>query len=334
MMIVDELEKNKRWRVLAPAKINLFFEILGKRLDGFHEIQTVVAPIDLYDRLEFERAERPGLSLECYEENGAQCLDVPNDDSNLVTKAYRAFCNDFNLSGDDLRLKCRLYKKIPTKSGLGGGSSDAAAALTVFNMVADVPFNKERLQLIAGTIGSDVALFLEKGASIGRGRGELVEPLDMPSLSLVLLKPREGLSTPAVYRCYDEAPNGEKYSLDGFCEAVKKNADLFRSTENADSEPRRKKCVAKVAALMVNRLEEPASRLWSGWSARRDALMATGALAARMTGSGSAFFAVYPCKEAARQAAERLQAEVVNVNGPLGGDRVFVVQTLSDFPIE
>ncbi len=315
-MIIEVVEEGRRWSVLAPAKVNLFFEILGKRPDGYHEIETVVAQLNLYDQLDFERTEKPGLQLECFDERGNSASEIPTDDRNLVAKAFSFFCSECNDFNEFLGLKCKILKRIPTKSGLGGGSSDAASGLLVSKIASGANVSTDRLRRIAGLIGSDVALFLEKGGSIGRGRGELVEPLAIPVLNLVLLKPQEGLSTPDVYRRYaSSAADESRKSLDDFCERVSR-AFEFSQRPNGGA-----RAAEIVAERLFNRLEQPASELWRGFRRRRELLLSTGALGVQMSGSGSAFFAVYPDETSANEAAEELRESIE-------GDRVYVVKTL------
>ena len=315
-MKIEVVEEGRRWRAWAPAKINLFFEILGKRPDGYHDIETVVAQLDLCDRLEFERIEKPGLELECFDESGNPDAEIPCDEKNLVAKAFSFFCSDCNDFTGKFGLKCRIFKKIPIKSGLGGGSSDAASGLAVSNIASGGLVSTKRLQTIAGRVGSDVALFLEKGGSVGRGRGELVEPLEIPRLSLVLLKPQEGLSTPAVYRRYADATTDEpRKSLDDFCVEISRAFEISQRS-NGGSE------AAKiVAGRLFNRLEQPASELWDGLEQRRELLLSTGALGVQMSGSGTALFAIYPDEASANRAA-RLLSESAN------GDRVYTAKTI------
>ncbi|MBP5621701.1 MAG: 4-(cytidine 5'-diphospho)-2-C-methyl-D-erythritol kinase [Thermoguttaceae bacterium] len=315
-MRIEVIEEGRRWRAWAPAKVNLFFEVLGKRPDGYHDIETVVAQLDLCDRLEFERTEKPGLELECFDEEGKLDAEIPCDERNLVAKAFSFFCSDCNDFAGNFGLKCQIFKKIPTTAGLGGGSSDAASGLSVFNIASGALVSTCRLQKIAGRVGSDVALFLEKGGSIGRGRGELVESLEIPRLCLVLLKPREGLSTPAVYRRYAEAANDEpRRSLDDFCKGVLRAFELSQSSDG------RAEAAKIVAERLFNRLEQPASELWSGLEPRRELLLATGALGVQMSGSGTAIFAIYSDEISANRAA-------LVLNEQSFGDRVYVVRTL------
>ncbi|MCF0233840.1 MAG: 4-(cytidine 5'-diphospho)-2-C-methyl-D-erythritol kinase, partial [Thermoguttaceae bacterium] len=208
-------------RVLAPAKINLFFEILFKRDDGFHEIETLATPISLYDVLEIQFAKKgDSTNLVCLDESGAVNAPLPTDERNLVWRAAEAF---FAEIGEKWPLSMKIFKKIPEKAGLGGGSSDAAAALAVLNKLYGYPVRPERLRAIGGELGSDVPLFLTSGASLGRGRGEIVESFAFPEVWLAVIKPFEGLATPAVFRRYAELPPTSKRSLSEYAAALIEN---------------------------------------------------------------------------------------------------------------
>ncbi|MBQ9873381.1 MAG: 4-(cytidine 5'-diphospho)-2-C-methyl-D-erythritol kinase [Thermoguttaceae bacterium] len=314
-MKIEPLENRAGFRVLAPAKVNLFFEILGKRPDGYREIETVVAPISLFDELEFERTETPGIAIESLDEIAGDDSDVPTDQTNLVAKAFRAFWEEKGTDPDfpPFGVKCRLTKRIPTRAGLGGGSSDAAACLLALDRLAPERTPKATLQKIAGRVGSDVALFLEPSASRGRGRGEIVEPLVAPSLSLVLLKPSEGLSTAAVYARSEETRRAPD----------RRASDFVRELALASETPGRAPEI--VARALFNRLEESARAIWDGFDSTKELLRETEPLAILMSGSGTTFFGLYSDEPSARAAADRLRA------GPEVASRgVFVsaVQTL------
>lgn len=318
-MRIETIIPNKRWGVDAPAKVNLFFEILGKREDGYHEIETVAAPISLYDRLEFERAEFGGITLACCDVDGRPLPEIPIDERNLVAKVCRAFCGAAKLDYDSIRLNCKIIKRIPSQAGLGGGSSDAAAALAVLDLACGTAFGKSKLQEIAATVGSDVPLFLEDGASVGRGRGEVVDPISLPTLWLVVLKPVEGLSTPTVYRSYAEATHSEIKSLNEFCLRVDEARECANEVKASEI----------VSGAIFNRLEEPAAKLWNGLELRRALFAKTAPLAVQMSGSGSAVFAVYRNETEAFEAAKILRKEIESRRSDaFTGDRVYVVKTL------
>jgi len=176
----------------ARAKVNLWLRVLRRRDDGFHEIETRMVEIGLADELVLERTDEPRVNLVCDEPG------VPADESNLVVKALRLLEEE---TGESLGLWVNLRKRIPHGAGLGGGSSDAAAALAGANELLGGIVRPERLRELAGRIGSDVAFFLDGGACDCRGRGEIVEPVEFPQrLRLLLVKPAFSVETPWAYR--------------------------------------------------------------------------------------------------------------------------------------
>ena len=177
-------------RLRAPAKLNLYLRVLGRRPDGFHEIETVFERIDLADELTFEPAD--GLALACTD----PALSCGED--NLVIKAARLLQR---ATGTSLGARIHLSKYIPVSAGLGGGSSDAASALIGLNRLWELGLPRERLTPLAAELGSDVPFFLAGTAfAIGRGRGEMCEPLpDAAPLAHILVVPPERLSTRDVY---------------------------------------------------------------------------------------------------------------------------------------
>ncbi len=175
----------------APAKINLTLRVLGKRDDGFHEIDSLMTLLPgLHDRLHFEPAD--GFHFECSDPS------VGPDDSNLVVRALRAF---EQASGMPCPLRVRLEKSIPHGAGLGGGSSDAASTLLGLNQIHGGALDRNTLAGIAATLGSDIPFFLEAGPARALGRGERLVPASaVPALPVLLLKPAFGVATPDAYR--------------------------------------------------------------------------------------------------------------------------------------
>src|SRR5712692_3030714 len=153
-------------QVLAPAKINLSLRILGRRRDGFHEIETVIAPISLCDELKVDK-EKQGIEFRCDDPS------VPQGNDNLAVRAANVFFASTKLKP---AISIELKKKIPHGAGLGGGSSDAAATLLALNQLFQTNMSREELAKLGSTIGSDVPFFLFESAAVCRGRGELVEP--------------------------------------------------------------------------------------------------------------------------------------------------------------
>lgn len=178
--------------ILAPAKVNLSLRVLRRREDGFHDLESLMVPISIYDRLEIERRDPGGIVFTCSEP------DVPADDTNLVVRAARAFCEKFQIR-DGLRIS--LHKEIPHGAGLGGGSSDAASTLLALDEIFATRAPRKALHALAADLGSDVPFFLDRSAARVTGRGESVEPCEFPhTLPLLLIKPPFGVSTPWAYR--------------------------------------------------------------------------------------------------------------------------------------
>ena len=175
----------------APAKINLSFRILGRRADGFHEIETFMAPVSLFDVITLTPADGRGIEFMCDDPG------LPRGDDNLVVQAARSFLEAAEI---DAGFTIDLQKRIPHGAGLGGGSSDAATVLLGLNRRLDAGLPIERLTEIAAQIGSDVPFFLCEAPANCGGRGELVMPTRLSThLKLLLLKPAFGVPTPWAY---------------------------------------------------------------------------------------------------------------------------------------
>ena len=180
-------------QLLAPAKINLSFEIKGRRADGFHEIETLMAPISLFDRLTIEEdaSNRNGVDFSCDDPS------LPMGEDNLVVRAAKLFRATTKVNAG---FKIALEKKIPHGAGLGGGSSDAASTLLGLNELFGTGLEEKQLMDLAAQLGSDVPFFIVRSAAICRGRGEIVVPTSLAAkLRLLLLKPDFGVPTPWAY---------------------------------------------------------------------------------------------------------------------------------------
>jgi 4-diphosphocytidyl-2-C-methyl-D-erythritol kinase len=177
---------------LAPAKINLSFEIKGRRADGFHEIETLMAPISLADRLTIEMAGEDGeIRFSCNDPS------LPSGDDNLVVRAAKLFRKRTKVTGG---ITLSLEKMIPHGAGLGGGSSDAASALLGLNKIFETDLSPDELLQLAAELGSDVPFFIVRSAAVCRGRGELVEPAAFDAkFHALLFKPDFGVPTPWAY---------------------------------------------------------------------------------------------------------------------------------------
>ncbi len=183
-------------QVLAPAKINLSLKILGRREDGFHEIETLISPISLADKIDIDRQAR-WIDFSCDDPT------VPSGDENLVVRAAKAFFWKTKISGG---VGIKLHKKIPHGAGLGGGSSDAAATLRALNKIFEAKLSLEELAKLGSTIGSDVAFFLFESAAVCKGRGEIVNPTKLKKkLSILLLKPAFSVSSGWAYSRWEDS---------------------------------------------------------------------------------------------------------------------------------
>jgi len=176
----------------TPAKVNLFLQVLNKRPDGYHNINSLMQAISLYDRLTFRKADQAGITLTQLSGD-----PVPTDGSNLIARAFDALANHTGLtSGVDVLLE----KRIPAAAGLGGGSSDAAATLLAINLLYDLKLSGAQLAAIGSGIGSDVPFFFSSGQAMASGRGEIIQEVTLPlDYWLVLVKPDLSVSTATAY---------------------------------------------------------------------------------------------------------------------------------------
>src|SRR5947209_5213569 len=153
-------------QVVAPAKINLSLRVLGKRPDGFHEIETLIAPMALYDTIEIKKQNR-WIDFNCDDPT------ISAGDDNLVVRAARLFLEQAKIKSG---LSIKLQKRIPHGAGLGGGSSDAAATLRGLNQLFETNLSSDELAKLASAIGSDVPFFISQSTALCKARGEVVEP--------------------------------------------------------------------------------------------------------------------------------------------------------------
>lgn len=266
----------------APAKINLSLRVLGRRDDGFHEIETLMVPLTLADEVEVGWQPAPagpasaGIELTCSDPT------LPTGPANLAYRAADLFRRE---AAPDLPpVRISLHKKIPHGAGLGGGSSDAAAVLLALDQLAATNLPLARLTTLAGQLGSDVPFFLHGGAAICRGRGESVQPVDFAGrLALLLLKPPFPVPTPWAYRRWRDSKNlpGVRYEPQRFVWG-----DLVNDLERPVFEK-----YLVLAELKTWLLEQPevAGALLSGSGSTVLAVLRAkgedpGALAARATG--------------------------------------------------
>lgn len=177
--------------VLAPAKINLFLQILGKREDGYHEIYSLIQAVDLYDSLTVTKS-NSGISLVCDDPS------LPSDSSNLAWKAAKLMQDKAKM---ETGVSMELTKRIPYGAGLGGGSSDAAAVMKGINQLVGLELPAGQLAVWGAELGSDVPFFFSEGAALVSGRGEIVEPVEVfQEYFVLLIKPNFDISTKVAYQ--------------------------------------------------------------------------------------------------------------------------------------
>ena len=278
---------------LSHCKVNLLLNILGQRPDGFHELETVMHPVRIYDRLIFSRGGRT-LQLDCSEPS------LPTDSSNLVYRAAALFLEAAQLQ-EGVRIE--LEKRIPLAAGLGGGSGNAAATLLGLNELFAKPLTAARLQALAASLGSDVPFFLQEKPALGTGRGETIEPLDFfPCLreaTFLLIHPGFGIATSWSYQQLSRFPE----SLNGRPGRAKKLISLLQTTE-----------LESAGSEFYNSLEAPALEKFPILSLFQGFLQANGAVATLMSGSGSTTFAVSRSYNAAQELAERFKSKFGDKN--------------------
>ena len=177
--------------VKAPAKINLYLEIINKRQDGYHNIESVMHTVSLFDVLEFSETELNKIELVC--ENS----ELSNPEKNIVYKATKVFKEKYNINKG---IKIKLTKNIPMGAGLGGGSSDAAATILALNKIWQVNDDIKNLEALGAALGADVPFFMTGGVAKISGIGDIVEKINTKlNLDFVLVKPNFGVSTPYAY---------------------------------------------------------------------------------------------------------------------------------------
>jgi len=286
------------WEVFAPAKLNLYLDILGRRDDGFHELETLMAPIRVYDRLQWREAvggDRSPFSLNFDQAaSAAGCEAAPLDGRNLVWRAAELLAGD---AGREPTGRFSLLKRIPAQAGLGGGSSDAAATLLLANAAWGLHYPQSRLMQLAAELGSDVPFFLAGESAVCRGRGEFVEPVGpLPRLDVVVIKPPAGVSTAEAFQALRAAPVDEVRRV----HSARRLAELLGRLRLGS--------LATASRLMTNALESTASALCAWIECACRAVAGMGGYACLMTGSGSACFGVMRSARHARRAAAVLSS--------------------------
>ncbi len=266
--------------ILAPAKINHFLRIVGRRADGYHLIDSVMVPVSLYDKIEITahpvQGERTCIGLSC------NVPTLPKDESNLAYRAALVFCEEAKVTAN---IQITLEKRIPSQAGLGGGSSDAAGVLQALNRILAVGFTPDKLSEIALGLGADVPFFIHGQPARVGGIGDVVEEIrDFPIKWVLIIVPDFSIPTPWAYAQFDKITADVGNVSDVTC------VPIAPATWPASS-------------LFVNDLESAVCREYPAIAEIKEALCLLGAEVALMSGSGSAVFGVFDSERRARSAA-------------------------------
>ena len=284
-------------RIPAFAKINLRLDILGKRDDGFHELRTIFQTISLHDELRLRASRSPGISLTI---QGNQPLSAEPPQKNLVYRAVEALRHELKIASG---VEIALQKTIPAGRGLGGGSSDAAAALLGYLRLTKKKLAAARLLEIASSLGADVPFFLLGGRALGVNKGDEIYPLpDIPKSQILVVSPKDiYVPTPDAYGWLEAKP--------------------FALTNSAGTSKLFQFCALSWSAQgsgLSNDFERPVFQRYPRLDQIKRELLQRGAAEASLAGSGSAVFGVFPSPAMARRAA---------VGFP--HDQTFVCETVS-----
>jgi 4-diphosphocytidyl-2-C-methyl-D-erythritol kinase len=285
----------------SPCKVNFLLNILGKRADGFHELETVIQPVPVFDELQFDRGGR-SIELSCNHSGLAV------DSTNLVYRAAAAFLKATRCSEG---VRIHLEKRIPLAAGLGGGSGNAAHTLLGLNELFNQPLTAGQLEEIAAALGSDVPFFLQYQPALAIGRGEKITPFEfspaMRGAFIVLIHPRFGISTAWAYQALARYPE----ALYGRPGRAQKLVSLLQTGE-----------LPAAANEFYNALEAPVLNKYPLLALFQEFLKANGAVAALMSGSGSTTFALVRDQKTAELLRENFRSKFGesywNALAPLG----------------
>jgi 4-diphosphocytidyl-2-C-methyl-D-erythritol kinase len=272
----------------SPCKVNFLLNLLGKRPDGFHELETLMHPVQVCDRLTFER-QGTGVQLTCSDPL------LPTNSKNLVYRAAESFLTAASIK-DGVRI--HLEKHVPMAAGLGGGSGDAAITLVALNQLFDGPLGKEKMHELAAGLGSDIPFFLQDGPAIGTGRGEQIKPLApfgcLRGKSIILVHPGFGISTPWAYQQMSNFPEAQN----GKPGRANKLAMLFDKGD-----------LSSACKEFYNSLEAPALKKYPLLVVFQNFFREQGAITTLMSGSGSATFAIVESQPNAEKVLENFKSQ-------------------------
>ena len=268
-------------KLRAYAKVNLGLDVVRRREDGYHDVKMIMQTIQIYDRLDMEVTEEPGIHL-------TTNLDfIPTNENNLVYKAAKLLMDRFDVKKG---VKIHLEKVIPVAAGMAGGSSDAAATLVGVNQLFELGLSNEELMEVGVKIGADVPYCVMRGTALAEGIGEILTPLaPMPDCYILIGKPDVGVSTPFVYKNLRLNDKTWHPDIDGMVQALK-DGDLYGITDR-----------------MGNVLETVTIPAFPQIQPIKDHMMANGAVNALMSGSGPTVFGIFDDEAKAQAAFEALK---------------------------
>jgi 4-diphosphocytidyl-2-C-methyl-D-erythritol kinase len=274
-------------KIFSPAKMNLYLRILGKRPDGYHELETVMLPLDFGDQITLQLC-KTGLTLEC------DNPDLPTDDSNLALRAAKLLVTH---CGAEYGAKITLRKDTPLAAGLGGGSSNAAAVLLGLKQLWGLHLNDSLLHELAASMGSDINFFMAGGAALCHGRGEQIEPVSCKFTGTILLvNPGFGISTKWAYESWARANAASRLTVN-----PPEVSLLLRALAEDD--------LTGISQGLFNSLEAPSIKKFPVLDLIKKALRANGATGALMSGSGATVFGLFANAKAAEQSALQIREQ-------------------------
>ncbi len=285
--------KGKRLLVLARAKLNLTLDVLGRRGDGYHELESVVHSVDLYDSVAIGSTTAYPLAREGSEIGVTLVCEhplVPRGHDNLAVRAAVAFARDTQVGAS---IWIEIKKQIPVAAGLGGGSADAAAVLLGLNELWGIGLGQDDLSRIGASVGADVPFLITGGSAVIRGIGERVEPLPaLEDLWFVMVVPPRTISTAEAYEAFDRSGGANEVEGDRG-ESVRASPAMIDAVKSRD--------LRRIAAGLSNDLECVATGLVPAIAEAEHALLEAGALGVGMSGSGPAVFGLAEDEAAARR---------------------------------
>lgn len=294
----------RSYSLIAPAKINLYLQILGDRTDGFHELVMVLQSIDLADLVTVRSRSIEGIRLHCNHP------DVPTDETNLAYRAADLMIREFpDVYAQFGGVEIDLHKRIPMGAGLAGGSTNAAAVLVGINMMWHLGLTQVELHDLAAMLGSDIPFCISGGTALATGRGEKLDPLpDLSNLYVVLAKYRDlPVSTPWAYKTYRQTFGHTYPTTPAAWDAAKQKAGGILSAITHHN-------VKQVASLLYNDLERVVLPTYPKVQQLRNEFQTLDILGTMMSGSGSTVFALVESMAQAEQIKAQMRRAIPDPN--------------------